>query len=116
MSRRIKILTGGVIAATMLLPTADATAVYASMTGKVDAYDHRQGRNGDWVTVRDWGGKNWVKAQYKRAGSSKTRTLWNKSGKGTSVSGGKGKNVRNIRVCESLNNKPDPCSGWATGG
>lgn len=111
MARRIKVLAGSLLAASVLMPTADAAAIGASLYGKVDAWDHGKGKN-DYATVRDWGGKNWVKGQYSRGTTYKVKTLWNKSGKGTSTNGPKGQNIWRIKVCESLNNKPDPCSGW----
>lgn len=108
MSRSLNVLAGGVLAASAMLPTAQAMALHAEVTGRVSG-----DTSGGVISVKDLHADNWVKGEYYRADAVNTqRTMWNKSGKSTTVTSGNGATIIQIHVCEDRDKAPDVCSAW----
>jgi hypothetical protein len=120
MLRSAKIISGAVLAVSVGLPAAAASAhLSALINGAANGYtfsynlsDHGYKR----AAVKDLGRKQWVKAEYYRSNSGKKRTLWNKSGKGTTATSASGATITKLKVCEEYDWSPDSCSPWAVKG
>lgn len=116
MRRPARFVAGGIIAASVLLPTAGAlaTSAYAyNGDGELVAHAWAPARNDPGkVAIKDNSGGNWVKVEYYRARNNDRHTLWNKSGSGTTVYSGHGNKVIKIHACEDIDWGPDNCSHW----
>jgi hypothetical protein len=111
MKRRIAILAGGVMAATVMVPAANAMAMYAQVKGYVSADTIS---NDTIARAQAWSNSD-VYAKYTRSASPGTdRALYNKSGKGTIVQSGSGSRIIRIKACHPITG-PDDCSAWVSG-
>jgi hypothetical protein len=112
----VKMIAGGVLAATVLLPTGTAMATTArAYNGDGElvatAWAPAAGDVGK-IAVRDESAGHWVKAEYYRARSNDKHTLWNKSGARRTVYSAHGSKVVKLQACEDIDWGPDHCSGW----
>jgi hypothetical protein len=118
--RVAKFVAGGLLAATVAVPMAPASAhLSALVNGRVHAYTFTNKYNdGGYkkLNLRDLGKKQWVKAEYYRSSSSKKRTLWNKSGYNKTVTTARGATITKLKACEERDWKPDVCTSWAVKG
>jgi hypothetical protein len=115
MTKKIKVLAGGVLAAMLLLPagTAMATSAWAYDGSELVAHAWAPAQNDPGkVAIKDSSAGNWVKVEYRRTSSGDKHTLWNKAGSGTTAYSGGGARVYEIHACEDIDWGPDNCSGW----
>ncbi|MFE9649949.1 hypothetical protein ACFYO0_38735 [Streptomyces sp. NPDC006365] len=99
-------------------------AVAAALLGATPAFAQAAYLGDDWASSRV--GEDYriprvgdrtadgeaVAGKYFRLASPTTeRTLWNKSGSGTTVTGGDGSSITTQKVCRQAT-FTDPCSGW----
>lgn len=116
MMKSIKILTGGVLAAMVLIPTGAAMATPARAyndDGELVAEAWAPAANDPGkVAVKDTSAGKPVKAEYYRARDNDKHTLWNKSGAGRTAYSAHGSKVIKLQACEYIEWGDDNCSGF----
>ncbi|WP_159942578.1 MULTISPECIES: hypothetical protein [unclassified Nocardiopsis] len=107
-----KLIAGSALAALAALPLLKSSAMAISAyQGDDRAYTTSGGSKISVYDGEDDG--RVVYGNYNRAASAGTdRTLYNKSGYGTTVTSGSGSDIIRLRVCESISAWPDACSDW----
>ncbi|MFH8219887.1 hypothetical protein ACH4C2_11465 [Streptomyces sp. NPDC018057] len=113
----IRMVSGGLIAAAAVaVPAAQAFGTTVTVSGRVSQWAPAAGDSGK-TGVKDLGSKQWVKGEYNRQSSGSTKkTLWNKSGKDTTVYSASGSKITKIHACEEHDWDDDICTGWTSVG
>jgi len=109
---RFKFIAGALLATALVVPATSAVA--RSVTGGgATAWSPAKNDSGR-IAVKD--GSNDgdpAKAEYYRSSSAGTkRTLWNKSGPGTTAYSGDGSRIIKFQACDENDWDSDDCSGW----
>lgn len=109
---RLKFVAAAVLAAGLVIPTTGAVAKTAK-GGGVTAWSPAKGDAGRIAVKDDSDDGDPGKAEYYRHSSPGTkRTLWNHSGKGSTVYSGDGSTIIKFQACDENDWDGDDCSGW----
>ncbi|MFJ7767641.1 hypothetical protein ACIQ1J_04295 [Streptomyces sp. NPDC097107] len=110
--KRVKFVAATLLTAALAVPTATAVAA-DSYGGGAHAWSPAAGDSGR-ISVKDGSSDgDPAKAEYYRTASADTkRTLWNKSGPGTTATSGDGSRIYKFKACDVNYGDPDDCGGW----
>ncbi len=92
---------------------SSASPAFAHYVYSPNGYARSYGQTTAYIEQLTSGGSGISKVQYYRDASPATlRTIWNKSGAGTTVTSGSGSQILKHRTCEWVKDNDDKCSGY----